>query len=238
MKRILIALSAIIVLVISVSGCTLEDETVEIKITDTVVLETGSATEPFIGIVNFTVINDQSGKIRVNETNFKLTGQNILAHGTKPKLHIRSFTLHDNGTGTIKSGKKQDITITHTLHENTVLLVLDYEYDDIEISLNLSKKQEADVVVTPSFFSTNYFLLIIVLVFGLGIAVIFLGKSEDAPKRGKHECRFCLKDLSKAGEGGKIYCQKWKTRTKRCGEGPFCSQEHLDYHWEDVEHEN
>ena len=237
MRRIFLAALCIILISVSVSGCTLQDETVDISITDMRIVETNSSAQPFYGILNLTVVNDNSGKIRVNASNFQLLGQNVLFERTRPKLLIKELEILDNETEVIDGPGRRHISITHELHENVVLLEITYKYDDIEIKINVSKSDEGEAVVTPSFFSTNYFLVVIVLVFGISIALIFLGRSESGPKPGKNECRFCLMDLSDVPEKKRIYCTKWKTRTKRCGEGPFCSQEHLEYHWEDTEHE-
>lgn len=238
MKKIILAITGILIIFFAVSGCTLQDETVSIEVTNKTTIETNSTSVPYIGTLNLTVENGHSEKISVNQTYFQLTGQYILSQGTKPRLPIIGFAIRNNGSEMVEQGESRDITITHVLHENVRLLELSYQYKDIEIVMNLSEKDEGSVVVTPSFFKTNYFIVVIVLVFGLGLALVFLGRGAQAPSTGKNQCRFCLKDLSDVPEEKRFYCKKWKSRTKRCGEGPFCSKEHLEYHWEDVSHEN
>jgi hypothetical protein len=158
---------------------------------------------------------------------------------TTLKLTIYSIQIHDNGTEFIGQGESRKLTIVHSLFENITIRSITYKYREIKIALeDLSKDKEGLIIAEPAVFKSNYFMIVMVFVVGILAALIIMGKKEKTPAPGKNVCRFCLDDLSSIDPKDRIYCKKWLTRTKRCGEGPFCSERCLKYHWEDVTHEN
>ncbi|UCH89999.1 MAG: hypothetical protein JSV49_04985 [Thermoplasmata archaeon] len=238
MKKVLLAIFGILLIFLAGTGCTLEDETIKIVVTGQKVVEPANATEPLTGIINLTIYNDQSDKITILPEYFTLEGKIETSENTKPILYFINFTILDNGTAELSSGENRRIAIRHIIFENTIITKLTYEYSELKLTVDLTKDTEEELVVEPGFFKTNYFIFI--LVFGVSIIIlaILLGRQRPTPSSSRNVCKFCLEDLSGVADKDKLYCSKWKTRARRCGEGPFCSERCLKYHQEDVTHEN
>ena len=239
MRKLFVIIFSTILLFFIISGCTLVDETVSVKVTEQ---STQTTTEPDKqpqGILNLTIKNGFSETIRVNESNFELIGKRINGSSTTLRLTIYGVNIHDNGTEFIEQGETRKLSIEHALFENVTLKSINYDYGEIEITIeDLSKNKEGKIIAEPSIFKSNYFLIVMVFLVGILTAMIIMGKKEKAPTPGKNVCRFCLEDLSDIDAKDRIYCKKWLTRTRRCGDGPFCSERCLKYHWEDITHEN
>jgi len=239
MNKSYLSILILIFLFSIISGCTLVDETVKIKITDQNTLESVEPQKHYVGVLNLTVYSDFSETIKISRNNIQLIGVHVNNTSTKLVLEIYSFDILDNRTEFLEKGEKRSLTITHALFENITLYSVKYKYRDIEITLDkLSKKKEGESVVQQSFLKSNYFMIVLIFLVGILAAMIIMGKKEKTPQPGKNVCRFCLKDLSGIDEKKRVYCNKWLTRTRRCGAGPFCSKKCLKYHWEDISHEN
>jgi hypothetical protein len=240
MIKILMAVLGIILLFVAVAGCTLEDETVKIVITDTVTIEPTDNSTERIGIINLTFQSDSSDEVPVKEQYFKIVGELIIKNNTSPVLFITNFTIHgENVSDVLEKGEKRTVTIEHIQFPNVRVKSLTYEYSNLEMAIDLLKNErKSEIVVQPSFFKTNYFIFILVFGTSLLMLAALLGRARPPPEVKRNVCKFCLEDLSQIDDKNKLYCKKWKGRTRRCGEGPFCSERCLQYHWEDEEHEN
>jgi hypothetical protein len=224
--------------VTSVSGCTLEDETVRLKVTDKIKIEPITNNTTSEGILNLTIYNNYSGTLKVNKKNFQIKGEDVTLKDTHPKLFILNLTIHENASETFGKGEVRKITIRHAQFPNVFLDELLYESGNVKLNVDLTKNSDVVVIVEPSIFKTNYFIFTMVFIASIVVLALVLGRKQPTPTVGKNLCQFCLNDLSKTGDKEKLFCDKWRTRTRRCGEGPFCSKRCLKYHQEDVPHEN
>lgn len=240
MKRAILLISIILLLSLAFSGCTLRDETVRMVATGHSIIEDENASVPLYGILNLTIYNDYSKTLLFTEHQFLLKGHDVSEAGKRshPKLFILNFTIVGNASSELPKGESRSVSIEHIMFERVQMDDVTYEYEDVVITFDLKEEEEMTVVMQPSFFKTNYFIFTIVFVGTLIMLAAMLGRKQKAPAPAKNLCRFCLDDLSKMDDKKKFYCKMWKTRTKRCGEGPFCSERCLNYHQEDVSHEN
>ena len=237
MRKVIISLFIILFVFISSAGCTYTDETVKMVVTDRKIIEPGNQTAGQIGIMNLTIHNEHNGELSVTEDNFQITGEDVTMVGTILNLYITNFTIIDNASSKVKKGESRKIVIEHIQYDDVILKKITFKNGDIELGIDLTKEKEDEVLVTPSVFKTNYFIFTLVFIISIVMLLIILGRQRSAPPVGRNLCKFCLEDLSKIDEKDRLYCNKWKTRTKRCGEGPFCSKRCLEYHLEDVTHE-
>jgi hypothetical protein len=115
-------------------------------------------------------------------------------------------------------------------NESNLPKELRYSYNGINYSADLENYESEKI---------DFQFLSIIGIIGLIILITIIIWFFDLKRTKKKEeilkCLICFDEIPK---GKEIYCSSWKSETRICNKGPFCSKRCLKKHIEKIDHEH
>jgi len=158
--------------------------------------------------IHFSLILQNNSIIKPNCFPFNLYSPEILSRDESKRFEI-VFFIYD---------------------ESNLPKELRYSYNGINYSANLENYKSEKI---------DFQLLSIISIIGLIILITIIIWFFDLKRTKKKEeilkCLICFNEIPK---GKEIYCNSWKSETRICNKGPFCSKRCLKKHIEEIDHEH